>query len=107
MFDPLGLYIPPYAYAEMQILEAAINSVGPLDDGKLASTMRSATFDTVAGKIKFGVKGEWSEPRLLLIQYRGIQGNDVEQFKQPGKEVILYPPQYKSAELLVPFEPAP
>jgi branched-chain amino acid transport system substrate-binding protein len=43
----------------------------------------------------------------LLIQYRGIQGNDVEQFKQPGKEVILYPPQYKSAELLVPFEPAP
>jgi branched-chain amino acid transport system substrate-binding protein len=90
----------------MQILEAAINSASSLDDGKLAAAMRSATFDTVAGKIKFGAKGEWSEPRLLLIQYRGIQGNDVEQFKQPGKEVILYPPQYKSADLLVPFEPA-
>ena len=104
--DPLGLYIPPYAYAEMQILEAAVNSVASLDDGKLAAAMRSATFDTVAGKIKFGAKGEWSEPRLLLIQYRGIQGSDVEQFKQPGKEVILYPPQYKSADLQVPFEPA-
>jgi branched-chain amino acid transport system substrate-binding protein len=104
--DPLGLYIPPYAYAEMQILETAINSVRSLDDGKLASHMQTANFDTVAGKIKFGARGEWTEPRLLLIQYRGIQGNDVEQFKQPGKEVILYPPQYKSADLVVPFEPA-
>jgi hypothetical protein len=31
----------------------------------------------------------------------------VEQFKQPGKEVILYPLQFKSGDLKVPFEPAP
>jgi branched-chain amino acid transport system substrate-binding protein len=103
--DPLGLYIPPYAYAEMQILENAITSVGSLDDEKLATHIRTASFDTVAGKIKFGARGEWTEPRLLLVQYRGIQGNEVEQFKQPGKAVILYPPQYKSADLMVPFEP--
>ena len=104
--DPLGLYIPPYAYAEMQIRE--LRSIPPArwTTASSLAVMRSATFDTVAGKIKFGAKGEWSEPRLLLIQYRGIQGSDVEQFKQPGKEVILYPPQYKSADLLVPFEPA-
>ncbi len=103
--DPLGLYIPPYAYAEMQILEAAINATKSVDDGKLAEHMQTATFDTVAGKIKFGARGEWSEPRLLLVQYRDVQGSDVEQFKQPGKAVILYPPQYKSADLQVPFEP--
>src|SRR5215212_6513818 len=103
--DPLGLYIPPYAYAEMQILENAITSVGSLDDEKLATHIRTATFDTVAGKIKFGARGEWTEPRLLLVQYRGIQGNEVEQFKQPGKAVILYPAQYKSADLIVPFDP--
>jgi branched-chain amino acid transport system substrate-binding protein len=103
--DPLGLYIPPYAYAEMQILENAITSVGSLDDEKLATHIRTASFDTVAGKIKFGARGEWTEPRLLLVQYRGIQGNDVEQFKQPGKAVILYPAQYKSADLMVPFDP--
>jgi branched-chain amino acid transport system substrate-binding protein len=103
--DPLGLYIPPYAYAEMQILEAAINATKSVDDGKLADHMRTATFDTVAGKIKFGAHGEWSEPRLLLVQYRDVQGSDVEQFKQTGKAVILYPPQYKSADLQVPFEP--
>jgi branched-chain amino acid transport system substrate-binding protein len=105
--DPLGLYIPPYAYAEMQILEAAVNSAKTLDDAKLAETIKTTTFDTVAGKIKFGARGEWTEPRLLLIQYRGVEGNGVEQFKQAGKEVILYPPQYKSADLAVPFEPAP
>ena len=104
--DPLGLYIPPYAYAEMQILEAAIKGVNTLDDGKLAEYMRKTTFDTVAGNIKFGTRGEWTEPRLLLIQYRGVQGNDVEQFKQPGKEVILYPPQFKSGDPKVPFQPA-
>jgi branched-chain amino acid transport system substrate-binding protein len=103
--DPLGLYIPPYAYAEMQILEAAINATKSVDDAKLAEYMQTATFDTVAGKIKFGARGEWSEPRLLLVQYRDVQGSDVEQFKQPGKAVILYPPQYKSADLQVPFEP--
>jgi branched-chain amino acid transport system substrate-binding protein len=105
--DPLGLYIPPYAYAEMQILEAAVSSAKTLDDAKLAETIKATTFDTVAGKIKFGARGEWTEPRLLLIQYRGIEGNGVDQFKQAGKEVILYPPQYKSADLAVPFEPAP
>jgi branched-chain amino acid transport system substrate-binding protein len=105
--DPLGLYIPPYAYAEMQILEAAVTSAKTLDDGKLAETIKATTFDTVAGKIKFGARGEWTEPRLLLIQYRGVEGNGVDQFKQAGKEVILYPPQYKSADLAVPFEPAP
>ncbi len=30
--DPLGIYIPPFAYAEMQILESSINAVKSLDD---------------------------------------------------------------------------
>jgi branched-chain amino acid transport system substrate-binding protein len=105
--DPLGLYIPPYAYAEMQILESAIQAVKDLHDDKLAEYVRQATFDTVAGNIKFGARGEWTEPRLLLVQYRGIQGNDLEQFMQPGKEVILYPPQFRSGDLKVPFESGP
>jgi branched-chain amino acid transport system substrate-binding protein len=59
----------------------------------------------VAGTIKFGARGEWAEPRILLAQYRGIQGNDAEQFKQPGKTVILHPPRFKSSDLKAPFEP--
>jgi branched-chain amino acid transport system substrate-binding protein len=102
--DPLGLYIPPYAYAEMQILEASIKAVGSLDDGKLAEHIHKSTFQTVVGDIKFADNGEWAEPRLLLIQYQGIVGNDVEQFKQPGKQVILYPPRFKSGDIKVPFD---
>ncbi len=101
--DPLGIYIPPFAYAEVQILEDAIRNVGSLDDGKLADYMRKATFKTVVGDIKFGDRGEWAEPRVLYVQYQGIVGNDIEQFKQAGKQVILYPPRFKSGDVKTPF----
>jgi branched-chain amino acid transport system substrate-binding protein len=101
--DPLGIYIPPFAYSEVQILEAAINAVGSTDDQKLADYIRSSSFKTVVGDIKFGARGEWAEPRVLYVQYRGIVGNDVEQFKQAGKQVILYPARYKSGEVQEPF----
>jgi branched-chain amino acid transport system substrate-binding protein len=103
--DPLGIYVPPFAYAEMQILEEAIKAVGAIDDKKLADHIRTSNFTTIVGDIRFGDRGEWSEPRILLIQYRGIVGNDVEQFKQSGKQIILHPSRYKSGELHVPFEP--
>ena len=101
--DPLGIYIPPFAYSEVQILEAAIKAVGSTDDGKLADYIRKTTFKTVVGDIKFGERGEWAEPRVLYVQYQGIVGNDIEQFKQAGKQVILYPPRFKSGEVKSPF----
>jgi branched-chain amino acid transport system substrate-binding protein len=103
--DPLGIYIPPFAYAEMQVLEQAVNAVKSLDDKKLAEYIHANTFSTIVGDIKFGANGEWAESRVLLVQYRGVQGNDVEQFKQPGKQVIVHPPKYQSGELVTPFEP--
>jgi branched-chain amino acid transport system substrate-binding protein len=101
--DPIGIYIPPFAYSEVQILEQAIKAVGSLDDGKLADHIRKTSFPTVVGDIKFGDRGEWAEPRVLYVQYQNIVSNDVEQFKQAGKQVILYPPRYKSGELKSPF----
>ena len=35
-----------------------------------------------------------------------ISGNDIAQFKQPGKQVILYPPELKSGDLIEPFAKA-
>ena len=103
--DPLGIYIPPFAYAEMQVLEQAVNAVKSIDDKKLAEYIHANKFSTIVGDIKFGKLGEWEESRVLLVQYRGVEGNDVEQFKQPGKQVIVHPPKYKSGELATPFEP--
>jgi branched-chain amino acid transport system substrate-binding protein len=37
------------------------------------------------------------------VQYRGIDGSGVEQFKQPGKQVILYPPEFVSGKLQYPY----
>jgi len=101
--DPLGIYIPPFAYSEVQILEQAVKAVGSLDDRKLADYIHKTTFKTVVGDIKFNDRGEWAEPRVLYVQYQGIVGNDVEQFKQPGKQVILYPARYKSGEVKTPY----
>jgi branched-chain amino acid transport system substrate-binding protein len=103
--DPLGIYLPPFAYSEMQILETAVKAVGSTDDKKIADHIRANSFSTVVGDIKFGDRGEWAEPRILLVQYRGIVGNDVEQFKQAGKQVIVHPPRFKSGDLATPFEP--
>ena len=104
--DVLGLYIPPYAYAEMQILEQTVKAVGGFDDAKMAEYMHKTKFKTVVGDIKFGKLGEWDPGRELLVQYQNIKGNDVYQFEEAGKQVILFPPELKSGELRVPFPAA-
>src|SRR6185437_14768995 len=57
----------------------------------------------VVGDVKFGKDGEWVEARMLYVQERGITGNDIEQFKQPGHEVVLYPAEYKSGDIMAPY----
>ena len=42
------------------------------------------------------------ERRVLMAQFRSIVGNDLEQFRQPGKQVVVDPPALKSGDL-VPF----
>ncbi len=101
--DALGYYIPPYIYAEMQVLEQAVKAVGSLDQGKLADHIRRSAFPTIVGEVRFGPLGEWQEPRVLFVQFRDISGNGLEQFKQPGRHVILAPAKLKSGELKYPY----
>jgi branched-chain amino acid transport system substrate-binding protein len=101
--DPLGFYQPPFAYAAMQVLEQAVKATNTLDDAKLADYIHKNEFDTIVGKIRFDAKGEWAKPRLLMIQYQNIEGSGLDQYRKPGKAVILYPPEYKDGELQHPF----
>jgi branched-chain amino acid transport system substrate-binding protein len=101
--DPLGYYLPPYAYAEMQILAEAIATVGSLDQAKIAELIHKTAFKTIVGDVKFADNGEWEKPRILFVQYQGVEGNDVNQFRQPGRQVILYPPELKSGEFRYPY----
>jgi branched-chain amino acid transport system substrate-binding protein len=104
--DPLGYFLPPYAYAEMQILGEAITQTGGLDEDKLAQYIHSHPFKTVVGDIAFGADGEWTEPKNLFVQYHGLADGNIEQFRDDSHITILYPPQFKTGELIAPFAKA-
>ena len=104
--DPLGFYLPPFAYAELQILADAITNVGSLDQTKIAEYTHKTTFHTVVGDVKFAENGEWEKSRLIFVQYQGVAGNDIDQFRRPGKAIILYPPELKSGEFRYPYTEA-
>jgi branched-chain amino acid transport system substrate-binding protein len=104
--DALGYYLPPFAYSDMQVLQQAVEGANTLDQDKLADYLRSHTFHTIVGDITFGPNGEWTTPRVLAVQFQGVTGHDAEQFKDPKKEVILWPPEYKSGEVRYPYEDA-
>ena len=101
--DPLGFYTPPFAYARMQVMAQAIEATNSLDQKQLADYIHTMSFPTIAGDMRFTSSGDQAESRVLLIQYQGIEGNSVDQFKLPGKQVILYPPALKSGNLKYPF----
>lgn len=101
--DPLGWYLPPFAYAEMQVLQQAIEATKGLDQDKLADYLRSNTFKTVVGDVSYGQDGEWAKPRVLEVQFQNITGNSVDLFKDLKTEVILSPSEYKTGEVMAPY----
>ena len=104
--DTLGYYLPPYSYATGQVLAQAIEATKGLDQQKLADYIRATEFNTIVGKIKFGKNGEWAKGRTLMVQYQKIRGNDLEQFRGPGKKVVLYPDEFKSGNIIYPYSAA-
>jgi branched-chain amino acid transport system substrate-binding protein len=101
--DPLGFYLPPYAYAMMQVLEQAIKATGGLDQAKLAEYIHKSEFDTFVGKVRFAANGEWASSRVMMTQYTGISGNSVDQFKKAGRVTVLYPNEYKTGSVKAPY----
>jgi branched-chain amino acid transport system substrate-binding protein len=102
--DPLGFYLPPYAYAMMQVLEQAIKATGSLDQAKLADYMHAYEFDTYVGKVRFAKNGEWSIPRMMTVQYHSVTGNDLEQWMRPGHVTVLYPATYATGTVKAPYQ---
>jgi branched-chain amino acid transport system substrate-binding protein len=101
--DPLGWYLPPFAYANLQVLGAAIEGTKSLDQTKLGDYIRSHSFNTIVGDIAFGKDGEWTKPRVLEVQFQDIQGNDLEQFTNTKTEVILEPAEFRTGEVIEPY----
>jgi branched-chain amino acid transport system substrate-binding protein len=101
--DPLGWYLPPFAYANLQVLADAVEGVKELDQGKLADYIRSHPFKTIVGDISFGKDGEWAKPRVLEVQWQNIKNNGLDDFKDTRTEVILEPEEYRTGKVIAPY----
>jgi branched-chain amino acid transport system substrate-binding protein len=104
--DPLGYGYVPFAYAAGQVLTAAIEATKSLDDARLADHIHANRFQTVAGEVAFGKDGEWVKSRQFFTQFQNVAGNSLDQFRDPAKEVILWPDEYKTGKVIYPYADA-
>jgi len=104
--DPLGYYMAPQAYAQLQVLQQAIEATKSLKDDALADYIRKNTFHTVLGDVKFGEGGEWAQSRVLQVQFQNVKGNSVDQFKDVKTQVVVSPKDYVSGTVVFPYEKA-
>ena len=77
-----------------------------LDQKAIAGYLRSNTHKTIVGPIKFAADGEWEKTGTVQAQFRGVVDKNIEQFRGPGKQVILSPADRKTGEPIIPFEKA-
>src|SRR5579871_5122120 len=104
--DPLGYYLAPFGYASGQLIEAAVKASGSLEQKAIAKYLRENETQTIVGPIAFSADGERKETATLQAQFQGIVDKNMDQFKKPGKQVILFPEKLKSGNLITPFEAA-
>ena len=99
-------FYPVMAYADLQVLGDAVVATKSLKDETLDACMHTATFNTVVSDITFGKDGEWAEDRMLAAQFQYITSNSVDEFRDLKTEVVVYPPDLKTGEVIYPYENA-
>ncbi len=104
--DPFGYGFVPFGYAAGQVLAQAVEGTKSLDHGKIADFIHANTFHTVVGDIAYSKEGTWAKPRTLFTQFQNVAAGDLEQFGNGSAERILWPPQYKTGDMIYPFEAA-
>jgi branched-chain amino acid transport system substrate-binding protein len=104
--DPGGWAFPPLGYAAGQVLAQAVEATKSLDHAKLADYMRGHAFKTVVGDISFGKDGEWAKSRVFFTQFQHVTGNSMDQFKDTTHEVIVWPKDYKTGDMIYPYAEA-
>jgi branched-chain amino acid transport system substrate-binding protein len=101
--DPLGYYLAPWAYADLQVLGTAVTGAGTLDQDKIAAYLHGTTFKTVVGDVAFGSKGEWAKSRIMTVQFQNISGTKLDDFRNGKGETVLWPDQYKAGDPILPY----
>ncbi|HKT20751.1 MAG TPA: amino acid ABC transporter substrate-binding protein [Stellaceae bacterium] len=104
--DPLGWGFVPLGYAAGQVLAEAVEGAKTLDQVKLAQYMHTHSFNTVMGDISFGKDGEWTKARTVFMQYQHVKGQDLAEFKSAEHDVVVWPDNMKSGNLIYPYSAA-
>ena len=104
--DPVGFAYVPLAYAAGQVLAQAVEGTNSLDQPTIAAYMHSHAFHTVVGDISFGKDGEWAKSRVFFTQFQHVTGNSVDQFRDTSHEVVVWPNDYKSGDMIYPYAEA-
>ncbi|MBS7641000.1 MAG: amino acid ABC transporter substrate-binding protein [Candidatus Bathyarchaeia archaeon] len=87
----------PSAYAAVQVLAAAIEKAGTLDQKKVRETLSTLEVDTVVGKLKFAGPGH-CDP---LVRPGAYLEQVVYQW-QNGRQEIVWPSKYATASFIYP-----
>ena len=87
-------------------IAAAVTGTNGLDQDKLAEYMHGHTFHTVMGDIAFGKDGEWAKSRVFFTQFQHVTGNSLDQFQDTTHEVVVWPNEYKTGDMIYPYADA-
>jgi branched-chain amino acid transport system substrate-binding protein len=104
--DPFGYAYVPFGYAAGQVLAQAVEATKSLDPDKLGAYMHSHRFETVVGKVEYGADGEWTQGRTVYTQFQNVAPNDFEQFATGKAQPVLWPPEYKTGDIIYPYADA-
>jgi branched-chain amino acid transport system substrate-binding protein len=104
--DPFGYGFVPFGYSAGQILAEAVSQTKSVDHEKIAQYIRSHKFNTIAGEIAFGPDGEWAQPRMVFTQFRNVEPNNIEQFKDTERQVVVWPENHATGKFIYPYADA-
>jgi branched-chain amino acid transport system substrate-binding protein len=104
--DPLGYGFVPFGYAAGQVLAQAVEGTKSFDADKLGEYMHGHTFNTVVGEVTYGKDGEWTEGRTVFTQFQHVAPSNMEQFANGSVQPVLWPPQYKTGDMVYPYADA-
>jgi branched-chain amino acid transport system substrate-binding protein len=104
--DPMGWAFAPIAYAAGQTLAQAVEATKGTDQVAIAAWLRSHAVHTVVGDISFGKDGEWAKSRVFFTQFQNLTGNSLDNFRDTTHEVVVWPNEYKTGNLIYPYSEA-
>jgi branched-chain amino acid transport system substrate-binding protein len=104
--DPMGWAFAPIAYAAGQTLAQAVEATKGTDQIAIAAWLRGHTVHTVVGDIAFGKDGEWAKSRVFFTQFQHVTGNSLDNFRDTTHEVVVWPNDYKTGDMIYPYAEA-